>query len=99
MFKAWLRRWRRWLEGTARIRGRSRRLVQRPEVEPLEDRMTPAAILTVNSVADTNVRDNVLTLREAIMVAQGDIAQGNLTAAEQAQIQGLTVVFGLDTIN
>ena len=41
----------------------------------------------VNSEADTNVRDSVLTLREAIMVANGDLATG-FTAAERGKLGG-----------
>jgi hypothetical protein len=59
----------------------------------------PSAILTVNSSADTNARDNVLTLREAILLANGDpvLPLASLTAAEQGQIQGVPAP-GLDEI-
>lgn len=46
-----------------------------------------AATVRVNSTLDNNVRDDVLTLREAILVATG-LPVGFLTAAEQAQVQG-----------
>ena len=47
-----------------------------------------SAIITVNSPADTNVRDGVLTLREAILIATGALPFSALTPAEQAQISG-----------
>jgi titin len=59
----------------------------RPHVEVLEGRRLPATIV-VNSALDTNLRDDVLTLREAILVANGTLAISSLTAAEQAQVSG-----------
>ena len=44
--------------------------------------------ITVNSTADTDARDSVLTLREAMEVANGTLAPGSLTAPECAQIGG-----------
>ncbi len=41
----------------------------------------------VDSPLDSNARDNVLTLREALLVQRGDLALDALTAAEQSQIQ------------
>ena len=35
--------------------------------EPLEERSLLAAVITVNSTLDTDVRDSALTLREAIL--------------------------------
>src|SRR4028119_27907 len=52
-----------------------------------------AATITVNSTDDSNIRDTVLTLREAILVANGTL--NVLTVAEQAQING-TVGIGAD---
>jgi predicted outer membrane repeat protein len=52
--------------------------------------VNPAAsgpVLTVNSTADNTTADNVLTLREAIAVADGTLGR-SLTAAEQAQVAG-----------
>jgi Domain of unknown function DUF11/Bacterial Ig-like domain len=46
------------------------------------------ATLTVNSIADSVVADGGLTLREAIMVANGDLAVSSLSAQEQAQVAG-----------
>src|SRR5262245_20870698 len=68
----------------------------RPQLELLEDRCTPAT-LTANSVLDNDVRDSVLTLREAIQVANGTPV--NLTMDEQAQVIGvLQGETGQDTI-
>jgi MBG domain-containing protein/VCBS repeat protein/Big-like domain-containing protein/BACON domain-containing protein/all-beta uncharacterized protein len=57
----------------------------------------PSAIITVNSSADTNERDNVLTLREAILLANEELLKSSLTAAEQQQVQG-TPAPGLDEV-
>ena len=48
-----------------------------------------AGILTVNSTADTSLVDSVLTLREALLVANGTIT-GPFTVAEQGQMSGCT---------
>jgi hypothetical protein len=61
----------------------------------------PAAIITVNTSADNNgasVRDNVLTLSEAISVANGNLKKSDLTPAEQAQVAGTPATPGLDEI-
>ncbi|MEG3935380.1 MULTISPECIES: Calx-beta domain-containing protein [unclassified Microcoleus] len=47
-----------------------------------------AATITVNSTDDSNIRNAVLTLREAILVANGTLNVPALTVAEQAQING-----------
>ena len=49
-----------------------------------------AATITVNSTGDTNLRDNVLTLREAILFANGTLSFGSLDAGEQGQIDTAT---------
>ena len=54
-----------------------------------------AARITVNSTDDSNIRNGVLTLREAILVANGTLNFATLTVAEQAQING-TVGTGAD---
>ncbi|MEG4104027.1 Calx-beta domain-containing protein, partial [Microcoleus sp. Pol17C6] len=54
-----------------------------------------AATITVNSTDDSNIRNAVLTLREAILVANGTLNVPALTVAEQAQING-TVGSGAD---
>src|SRR6185436_6358524 len=54
----------------------------------------PGAIITVNSSDDSNNRNNVLTLREAILLANGGtsasggLSKAELTPAESAQVQG-----------
>src|SRR5262249_3267161 len=53
-----------------------------------EARRMLAANITVNSTADTNTRDGVLTFREALLVNNGTLAKSSLSAQEQAQITG-----------
>jgi hypothetical protein len=48
----------------------------------------PDAIITVNSTADTNTRDSVMTLREAIMVATGALPVGDLALGECNEVSG-----------
>jgi predicted outer membrane repeat protein len=48
---------------------------------------TAAPVLTVNSTADNTTADSVLTLREAIMLANGSLGRP-LTAGEQSQLAG-----------
>ena len=45
-----------------------------------------AATITVNSTDDLDIRNAVITLREAILVANGTLNVSDLTVAEQAQI-------------
>ena len=52
-----------------------------------------AARITVNSTDDSNIRNAVITLTEAILIANGTLNVPALTVAEQAQING-TVVLG-----
>jgi hypothetical protein len=71
----------------------------RPGFEALEDRLVPATLFTVNTLADnTNTRDQVLTLREALRVQQGLLGLNNLTSGEQAQIQANAPGLTQDTI-
>ncbi len=56
------------------------------------------ATLTVNSSADTDQRDTVLTLREAMAVANGALIPIQLTQAERDQIQGNVTGPSRDTI-
>lgn len=56
------------------------------------------ATMTVNSNLVTNTRDTVLTISEAIRVANGTLLVSALTAEEQAQISGAPANPGLDTI-
>ncbi len=53
-------------------------------ISPLPD----GALITVNSDADTNVRDGFLTLREAILVNNRTLAVSSLTDQEKAQVAG-----------
>ncbi len=48
------------------------------------------ATITVNDTGDTNSRDNVLTLREAILLATGGLAVGDLDSGECAQVSNST---------
>ena len=58
-----------------------------------------AATITVNSTDDSNSRNGVLTLREAILVANGTLDFSALTVAEKAQINGTVGTAGdRDTI-
>ncbi len=45
-----------------------------------------AGCLLVNSPLDANVRDSVLTLREAVALANGELDWATLTAAERGQV-------------
>jgi uncharacterized repeat protein (TIGR01451 family) len=56
-------------------------------VEGLESRQLLATI-TVNSAGDSNTRDAFLTFREALLVANGTLGVGSLSATEQAQVSG-----------
>ncbi|MBI4457243.1 MAG: VCBS repeat-containing protein [Acidobacteria bacterium] len=58
----------------------------------------PGAIITVNSSGDTSARDAVLTLREAMSIANGSLAVSSLTSAERAQVSGTPANPGLDEI-
>ena len=49
-----------------------------------------AATLTVNGGGDTNARDGVLTLREAILLATGTLTAGTLDSGECDQISNRT---------
>jgi photosystem II stability/assembly factor-like uncharacterized protein len=57
-----------------------------------------SSIITVNSSLDTDIRDNLLTLREAMRVANGELAFNDLTASEKAQISGTPAAPGMDEI-
>jgi VCBS repeat-containing protein len=79
-------------------RFRSARRSRRMFFEQLEDRSLLAAMITVTSTADTNARDTVLTLREAILVNNRTLAVSSLSAAEQAQVSGTPTSSDTDTI-
>ena len=86
MFSQW------WRKTTARQHRRT------PDLELLEDRTLPAAIITVNSTADTNLRDAVLTLQEAILINNRALNVAALTAAEKALVSGTPDAASTDTI-
>lgn len=56
------------------------------------------ATITVNASADGDARDAVVTLREAILIANGSLAVGSLTPQEQAAVSGTPLVPGLDVV-
>lgn len=58
----------------------------------------PSAVISVDSSADANVRNSVLTLREAILIANGSLPVGSLTAGELARISGTPGTPGFDEI-
>lgn len=72
------------------IRARSRRTQKHRRIMGLEclERRSLLATLTVNTTVDNNTRDNDLTYREALLVANGTLAFNTLLAAEQARITG-----------
>jgi hypothetical protein len=49
---------------------------------------SPDVTITVNSTADTNARDSVMTLREAMLMATGALAVTSLSDAECDQVSG-----------
>ena len=60
---------------------------------------TPVATIIVNTTIDSNTRDTVVTLREAILIANGTLLKSALTAAEQAQVNGAPAALQTDAIN
>jgi hypothetical protein len=72
---------------------------RRLRVEALEERSLLAAVMTVNSTLDTDARDAVLTLREAIKVSNRTLTVESLTASEVAQIVGTPSANDTDQIN
>ncbi len=73
-------------------------LAFRPNLEILEDRLAPAATITVNSTLDTMSPDNVLTFREAIAINNRSMDVSSLTPLEQAQVSGTPTSTDRDTI-
>src|SRR5690349_3204564 len=67
-------------------------------LERLEQRTLLAAVITVNSADDTDTRDTVLTLREALEVNNRTLAVSALTASEQGQVNGTPSSADADTI-
>jgi len=86
-----------WLTGLYVRNKPSRYCLARLEVEQLEDRRLLSTI-TVNSARDRDFRDAELTLREAILLSNGDVAFAALSQAEQAQVNGFPGVGIQDTI-
>src|SRR4051794_32965174 len=76
----------------------ARRQRFRAAIEPLEDRRVLAATITVNSTLDTNARDAVITLREAIAISNRTLSFASLNAAEQALVTGTSTSSDADTI-
>lgn len=58
--------------------------------EQLEPRSLLAAVITVNTAADEDIRNASLSLREAILVNNRSLAVSSLTPDEQAQVSGTT---------
>ena len=67
-------------------------------LEPLEPRDLLAAVITVNSTLDTDVRDTVLTLREAIEINNRTLLIANLSPQERQQVVGTPLDTDADTI-
>ena len=72
------------------VRKVASRPTARPRLESLEDRrllsLFPGLTITVNTSADENARDNTLSLREAIEVANGTLPFTALSPQEQALV-------------
>lgn len=75
--------------------GAARRRKRPLVVESVESRVLLSTLI-VNSTDDDNLRDTKLTLREAILVANGDLLFDDLSDEEQAQI---TIEPGVDRIH
>ena len=59
---------------------------------------SPDPAITVDSNADTEGRDGVITLREAILLATGDLALGSLDSSEKDNVTGTPGPGSADTI-
>lgn len=66
--------------------------------EQLEPRFALAASITVNTVVDDDVRDDFLTLREAILITNRTLAIEDLTGGEKSQVVGTPTDSDRDTI-
>src|SRR5205823_12959577 len=80
------------------LRRQTRPQWRRAFLEPLEDRSLLAATIIVNSTFDNDVRDNVLTLREAIEVNNRTLSPASLTGFEQQFVIGTPTSADTDTI-
>lgn len=67
---------------------RSRHSPKRPLLEEFEPRVMLSAILTVNGTGDAVAPDGELTLREAILVANGSLAIDSLSTIERDLVVG-----------
>jgi hypothetical protein len=85
-----------WVRRRVSLAARRKRF--RAMIEPLEDRRVLAATITVNSTLDTNARDSLITLREAISISNRMLSFASLSAAEQALISGTPTNADADTI-
>lgn len=56
------------------------------------------ATIAVNTSTDGNFRDSVVTLREALLIADGSLPAASLTPQEQAALVGVPLVPGLDVV-
>ncbi len=71
-----------------------------PELEVATSPLpVPGASVVVTSALDSNARDAVVTLREAMLIAEGSLAVDALTPQEQADVNGVPAVPGLDEID
>jgi len=59
---------------------------------------SPGATITVDSTGDSNVADGVITLREAILLATGGLALGDLDPGEADNVSGTPGPGAADTI-
>lgn len=66
--------------------------------ERLERRNLLAALITVNTEADSNLRDAVLSLREAIEINNRTLPVASLTTQEQTQVVGIPSATDSDSI-
>lgn len=76
------------------VRFQTRRL----NVEALDERNVPAAMITVNTTIDADVRDAVLSLREAILVSNRALPIASLSTQELQQVTGAPTASDGDTI-
>lgn len=67
-------------------RRNGRRLLAWPEI--LEVRRLPATITVNSAIDDAPARDDLITLREAILIADGSLAVASLSMAERALVSG-----------
>src|SRR5947208_15967129 len=82
----------------SRRRRQGSRQFRRLFLEQLADRRMLSAVITVNSTDDSDIRDNVLTLREAIEVNNRTLSVNSLTSSEQLQVVGTPSSTDTDTI-